>query len=172
MRRHWSAIVDGHAYPSRCQRCYKSLQQRSGRHHSDCISFIGCFGLRRVEHPHAQSRIPKRRVVMPAFVAFLPGLLAGSLCLSLVTHWITLLLSGWRRNPIDAPLPTTGRVWARVFTAVHPVPWLLLLGLPYGTYRLLTDPPTAGWLWFFAGMFTAIVGTVVMVVFTLKRNPR
>ena len=109
---------------------------------------------------------------MPAFVSFLPGLLAGSLCLSLVTHWITLLLSGWRRNPIDAPLPTTGRVCAHVLTVVHPVPWLLLLGIPYGTYRLLTNPPTAGWLWFFAGMLTAIVGTLVVVVFNVKGNSR
>ena len=46
---------------------------------------------------------------MPAFIAFFPGMLAGSLCVSLITHWIALLLSGGRRNPIDALLPTTGR---------------------------------------------------------------
>jgi hypothetical protein len=61
---------------------------------------------------------------MPAFIAFVPGLFAGSMCFGLVVHLVTLLLSGLRRNPIDAPLPRTGRIWGRIFTVIHPVPWL------------------------------------------------
>ena len=107
---------------------------------------------------------------MPAIVAFFPGLFAGSLCCSLATHWLALLLSGWRRNPIDAPLPTTGRVWARVFTVIHPVPWLLLVGIPYGIYRFLTNPPPAGWRWFFAGVLVGFVGTYLLAVMILIRR--
>ena len=109
---------------------------------------------------------------MPAFVAFIPGLFAGSLCASLITHWVALLLSGRRRNPIDAPLPTTGRVWARILTVFHPVPWLLLLGIPYGIYRFMTNPPAAGWRWFFAGVVVAVFGTFAMATILLVRNRR
>ena len=92
------------------------------------------------------------------------------MCFGLIVHWVTLLLSGMRRNPIDAPLPTTGRVWGRIFTVIHPVPWLLLIGLPYGISRFLTDPPASGWRWFFAGMATAVVGSILMGVVVLRRN--
>ena len=107
---------------------------------------------------------------MPAFVAFLPGMIAGSLCTSLITHWVALLLSGWQRNPIDAPLPTSGRVWARVFTVVHPIPWVLILGIPYGIHRFLTNPPTMGWRWFLGGMLFAILGTYVAVWTVILRR--
>jgi hypothetical protein len=107
---------------------------------------------------------------MPAFAAFIPGLFAGSMCFGLVVHWVTLLLSGLRRNPIDAPLPTTGRTWGRIFTVIHPVPWLILIGIPYGVHRFLSHPPAAGWRWFFAGMAAAIVGSILMAVVVLKRN--
>jgi hypothetical protein len=107
---------------------------------------------------------------MPAFVAFIPGLFAGSLLSSLVTHWLALLLSGWRRNPIDAPLPMTGRVWARILTAIHPVPWLLLIGIPYGIYRFLTNPPTIGWRWFHAGVVLAFVGTYLFAGIVLMKR--
>jgi hypothetical protein len=107
---------------------------------------------------------------MPAFIAFVPGIFVGSMCFGLIVHWVTLLLSGLRRNPIDAPLPTTGRVWGRIFTVIHPVPWLLLIGIPYGINRLLTDPPAPGWSWFFAGMSAAVVGSILMAVVVLKRN--
>ena len=107
---------------------------------------------------------------MPAIAAFLLGLFAGSLLSSLVTHWIALLLSGWRRNPIDAPLPTTGRVLARVFTVIHPVPWLLLVGIPYGIHRALINPPTIGWRWFLAGVAVAFAGTYVFAGIVLVRR--
>lgn len=102
--------------------------------------------------------------------AFVPGLFAGSMCFGLIVHWITLLLSGLRRNPIAAPLPTTGRIWGRIFAVIHPVPWLLLIGLPYGIWRLLTDPPAPGWRWFFAGMAAAVLGSVLMAVVAVKRD--
>lgn len=104
------------------------------------------------------------------FAAFIPGLLAGSKCFGLIVHWVTLLLSGLRRNPIAAPLPTTGRIWGRIFTVIHPVPWLLLIGLPYGIWRLVTDPPAPAWRWFFAGMAAAFVGSILMAIVAIRRN--
>ena len=109
---------------------------------------------------------------MPAFIAFVPGLLAGSMCFGLVVHWVTLLLSGLRRNPIDAPLPTTGRVWGRIFTVIHSVPWLVLVGIPYGTYRFLTDPPAPGWRWFIGGMAAAVGGSLLVTLLILRRNSK
>ena len=92
------------------------------------------------------------------------------MCFGLIVHWFILLLSGLRRNPIAAPLPMTGRVWGRIFTAIHPVPWLLLIGIPYGIHRFLAHPPAAGWRWFFAGMAAAVVGSILMAVVVLKRS--
>jgi len=105
----------------------------------------------------------------PALLAFIPGLFAGSMLFGFFTHWVTLLLGGWRRNPIGAPLPLTGRVWARIFTVIHPLPWLLLIGIPFGIYKLLTNPPTPGWRWFFGGMVAAVVGSLLMAVVVLRR---
>lgn len=105
----------------------------------------------------------------PALLALFPGLFAGSMLFGVFIHWVTLLLSGWRRNPIGAPLPLTGRVWARVFTLIHPLPWLLLVGIPFGIYRFLTNPPTSGWRWFFAGMVAAVAGSLLMAVAALRR---
>jgi len=107
---------------------------------------------------------------MPAFVAFLPGIFAGSLFFGIVIHWITLFLSGWRRNPIDAPLPTTGRILARIFTVLHPVPWLVLFGIPYAIYRFVTHPPAAGWRWFFAGMAATLLVMFLPTAILLMRN--
>jgi hypothetical protein len=105
----------------------------------------------------------------PALLAFFPGLFAGSMLFGIFTHWVTLLLGGWRRNPIAAPLPLTGRVWARIFTVIHPLPWLVLGGIPFGIYKLLTNPPTPGWRWFFGGMIAAVVGLLLMAVVAHRR---
>jgi hypothetical protein len=107
---------------------------------------------------------------MLAFLAFVPGLFFGSMCFGLAVHWVTLLLSGMRRNPIAAPLPTVGRIWGRIFTVIHPLPWLVLVGIPYGIHRFLTHPPAVGWRWFFGGMATAVVGSILIAVVALKRN--
>jgi hypothetical protein len=107
---------------------------------------------------------------MPAFLAVVPGFFAGSMCFGLIVHWVTLLLTGLRRNPIDAPLPVTGRVWGRIFTVIHPVPWLVLIGIPYGIHSFLTHPPAAGWRWFFAGMAGSVAGSILMAIVVVKRN--
>jgi hypothetical protein len=107
---------------------------------------------------------------MPAVLAFLPGFFAGSMCFGVIIHWITLFLSGWRRNPIDAPLPTTGRILARIFTVLHPAPWLVFFGIPYAFFRLVTQPPAAGWRWFFAGMAAALLVMLFPVALFVIRS--
>ena len=107
---------------------------------------------------------------LPA-LAFIPGFFAGSLCMSMTLHWIALFSSGWWRSPIDAPLPSTsGRVWARIFSIVRPVPWLILIGIPYGTYRLFTTPPALGWQWFFGGVAAAISVLLVASLLAIRRH--
>ena len=110
---------------------------------------------------------------MLAVFAFLPGFFAGSMFFGVIVHWIILFLSGWRRNPIDAPLPMTGRILARTFTVLHPAPWIVLFGIPYGIYRLATQPPAAGWRWFFAGMAAAfLVMLMPLAVLLMRRRQR
>jgi hypothetical protein len=64
----------------------------------------------------------------------------------------------------------TGLVWARIFTLLHPLPWLVLVGIPFGIYRFLTNPPATGWRWFFGGMVASVAGSLLMAVIVIRRN--
>jgi hypothetical protein len=35
---------------------------------------------------------------------------------------------------------------------MHPVPWLLLLGIPFALYQVAFSPLRSMWLWMFAGV--------------------
>lgn len=104
-------------------------------------------------------------------LAFIPGFFAGWLFTSFTIHWVALLMSGWRRSSLDAQTPSTsGRVLARIFSIVHPVPWLLLVGIPYGIHRLIATPPSRGWQWFFGGVAAAIVVMILVSFIAVRRH--
>ncbi len=110
---------------------------------------------------------------LPAYIAVLPGFFVGLLCGSLVTHWVALLLVALGIPGRRAGAAPSGRVWAIVFTLVHPVFWLLFLGLPFGIHRLIVKTPTAPWLWFFSAITATLVAmTVVGVIFARKAHKR
>jgi hypothetical protein len=59
-----------------------------------------------------------------------------------------------------------------IFTVVHPVPWLLIVGLPFGVFRLITDPPSEPWLWFYGAAATSLVGIFVFSTVAVRRIQR
>ena len=109
-----------------------------------------------------------------SIAAVLPGLIAGSLVVKLMIHWITLLLAGLGRGSDNTPLPQKSKLtWHLIFAVIHPVPWLLLLGVPYGIFHLAQDPPATGWLWFLGGTLFSVIATwLAAYIMTRKFNAR
>jgi hypothetical protein len=102
--------------------------------------------------------------------AFMPGLIAGTLVVKLVIHWVALLMTGLGRDPGSTSLPQKRMsIWPLIFAVIHPVPWLLLLGMPYGIYHLAENPPAPGWFWFLGGALFAIVATPLAVYIMLHK---
>ena len=56
------------------------------------------------------------------------------------------------------------------FSIVHPVAWLLVLGIPYGLYRIISDPPSPGWLWFFGGMASSISFIFLLSTLAVRKH--
>src|ERR1700679_2664919 len=108
---------------------------------------------------------------LPAFIAVIPGVLVGLLCVPFVTHWVAILLTALGKPDPRKVRASLGRVWAIVFTVLHPVPWVLLVGLPLGLHRLIVNAPTPPWRWFWAGVLSSIIGMIVFG-FLLMRKVR
>jgi apolipoprotein N-acyltransferase len=108
---------------------------------------------------------------VPAFIALFPGILLGSLLLTFVFHWVRLFLSAIGRNPEEKGIPDrAGRNWMLLFSVIHPVPWLLLLGLPYATYSFFSDPPGAGWTWFIGGAALSVVMVFASAAIVIRKH--
>ena len=103
--------------------------------------------------------------------AVLPGILAGFIVVKLIVHWALLLLAGLGRAPDNASLPQRSKPnWPLLFAVIHPVPWLLLLGVPYGISRLVLNPPAAGWLWFLGGTALSVIATWLSACVVTRRS--
>ena len=107
----------------------------------------------------------------PSFWTIPLGMFAGILCVPFITHWLRLLLTTIGKHPDNDPLPPPRNVGLIIFTVLHPVPWLLIVGLPLGVFRLYSQPPSDQWLWFFGAAATSLVGLFVFS-FTAARRIR
>jgi hypothetical protein len=98
---------------------------------------------------------------IPPYLALLLGCLIGLLGYGPVSRWFTTL-----QQAIDDQMerPDEQRKDSRtlllIFATLHPVPWLLLLGLPFALYQVAFSPLRSMWLWLFAG-----IGVGVLPVF-------
>ena len=104
------------------------------------------------------------------------GLLVGGLCGGFVIRWLALFMAAiGKATPKESP-PIRGRSIAPILLATlfHPVPWLLLVGIPYGVMQLLATRPRAEWIWFIAGvaLYFPIVGGTVYVALRRRRRLR
>lgn len=93
---------------------------------------------------------------IPLYFAFPLGCLMGLLLYGPVKRWIVTL----RRTLLDISrrrgTQRNGTVKLLViFATMHPAPWLLLIGLPYGVYRLWLDPLRPMWSCVLAGALLA-----------------
>jgi hypothetical protein len=98
------------------------------------------------------------------------GFVAGLVTLRFLMQWILLLLAAIGRLP-----PQLGTASQRpraagiALAVVHPVPWLLILGLAIGLPLILSSPWRAEWLWFLAGMISAPALNGAMVYLAIRR---
>jgi hypothetical protein len=106
---------------------------------------------------------------LPAFMAILPGVFVGLLCLLFLTHWFALVLAALGKPNPRTLTASAGRPWAIVFAVLHPASWLLIVGLPLGIYRLIANPPTPPCRWFFAGVTTSLVGMIGLAFLATRK---
>ena len=103
------------------------------------------------------------------FVAFF-GFLAGFVSIPFFTHWLRLVLTAMGKHPGMDPSPTPKRRAAAVaFAILHPVLWLLLLGLPYGLWRLYAGSVATNWQWFFGSAVATLFGVFLLSLVLVRR---
>ena len=111
---------------------------------------------------------------IPAIWPLPLGILVGLACGGIVVRWLALFLASIGKFfPKESPA-IRGRSIAPILlsTLFHPVPWLIVVGIPYGLIRLVEAPPSAEWLWFLGGvaLYFPIVGLNVLLA--LRRSRR
>lgn len=100
---------------------------------------------------------------VPPAIAFLIGAAIGVLLYGPLRRWIVTLVRTLReraRNK-DGQRPGSTKLLL-IFATLHPAPWLILVALPYGIYRLWSDPLRLTWGCLLAG---SILGALLMVAF-------
>jgi len=100
---------------------------------------------------------------VPPAVALLIGTLIGVLLFGPVRRWVDTLVRTLRERSRNTQNRLAGSTkLLLIFATLHPAPWLILIGLPYGIYRLWSDPLRLIWGCLLAG---SILGALVMVAY-------
>ena len=97
---------------------------------------------------------------VPPAIALLIGAMIGVLLYGPLRRWVTTFARTLReraRNK-DGQRPGSTKLLL-IFATLHPAPWLILVGLPYGIYRLWSDPLRLTWGCLLAG---SILGALLM----------
>ncbi len=96
-------------------------------------------------------------MAVPIWFALLLGAAIGALMVGPVQRWIVALRRAIRIQRQRTGGRKSSLALLFIFATMHPAPWLLALGLPYGVYRVLTDPLRATWLLVLSGALLAAV---------------
>jgi hypothetical protein len=101
------------------------------------------------------------------------GFIAGLLAVPFIFRWLLLVLASLGRLPGNlgtaAQRPQKSGL---VLAVVHPVPWLLVIGLVAAVLRVAASPSRAEWLWFLAGIAAAPLLNGVLVYRAVRRARR
>jgi hypothetical protein len=100
---------------------------------------------------------------VPPLFALLIGAMIGLLLYGPVKRWIVTLRRTLRERARNKDSQRAGSTKLLViFATMHPAPWLIVIGLPYGIYRLWSDPLRLTWGCLLAG---SILGALLMVAY-------
>jgi hypothetical protein len=98
---------------------------------------------------------------VPPVIALLIGSLIGGLLYGPVRRWVVTLTTTLRERAHHPGSRKAGSTkLLLIFATMHPAPWLLIIGLPYGVYRLWSDPLRVTWACLLAG---AALGALLML---------
>jgi hypothetical protein len=98
------------------------------------------------------------------------GFFAGVFGVPLFFRWLLLLLASLGKLP-----PNLGSASQRpqkiglTLAIVHPVPWLLVLGLIFGVPRIVASSAHVEWTWFLVGLIAAPSLNGLLVYLALRR---
>lgn len=107
---------------------------------------------------------------VPPVIAFLIGAMIGVLLYGPLRRWIATLVHTLRERARNKNGRRPGSTkLLLIFATLHPAPWLILVALPYGIYRLWSDPLRFTWGCLLAG---SILGALVMVAFEARGRAR
>jgi hypothetical protein len=99
---------------------------------------------------------------LPIYAFPLLGLFSGILCFGLLSHWSRLVMAALGKRQLKEARASAGaRKSAAVFVAVHPFTWALVLGAPWGIFRVLMRPPPLPWLLF---SIAVVVGVLLPAI--------
>ena len=105
------------------------------------------------------------------------GLILTFMIVPFVTHWLALFLAAIGKLQAKNPRPAARSPIVRVLLAMvfHPVPWLLIVGIPYVLIRLLRSPP-GPLLWrFLSGLLLGLLlyfGLLVKILWKVRKIRR
>jgi general stress protein CsbA len=106
---------------------------------------------------------------LPAFAAAFPGIFVGLFAVGAFNHWLSLLLTAMGK----AASGPASRGWATVFTLVHPLPWIVVVGGALGLKALSQSVVSAAWIWFWGAAILIFAGIYGMsLVLALKLRSR
>jgi hypothetical protein len=106
---------------------------------------------------------------LPEFATAFPGIFVGLFAVFAFNHWLSLLLAAMGK---PAPRPTS-RGWATLFTLVHPLPWMVVIGGALGLNALTQNAVSPAWIWFWGAAILSFAGIYGMsLVLALRLRSR
>lgn len=106
---------------------------------------------------------------LPAFAAAFPGIFVGLFAVGAFNHWLSLLLTATGK----AAARSASRGWATLFTLVHPLPWIVVVGGALGLKALSQSVVSPAWIWFWGAAILSFVGIYGMsLVLALRLGSR
>ena len=108
---------------------------------------------------------------VPGYLVFPLGAFAGMFLLTFAMRWYrqSCLAFGKFSAPEGTPPRNVPIFPLLLVTLLNPVPWLIVIGVPYCIYSVMTSQHPGLWLWFVWGL---IVGTPCLALLTLVMAKR
>ena len=99
------------------------------------------------------------------------GFVLSLFTVPLLMRWVLLVLGAMGRLPRNLGSPSQRPRAVGIGLAIlHPVPWLILLGLVFGIPRAIASPARAEWLFFLVGVVCAPALNAVLIYASIRRR--
>jgi hypothetical protein len=100
------------------------------------------------------------------------GFIVGWFYFVFLGHWLRRFLTVIGRPPATGKRQTAAEAskFGVLIAAIHPAPWLLLIGVPYGFIHFHGRPAEGEWLWFLGAAFVTWLGLYTISLLVMRRN--